>query len=66
MGLAEAFRSALYKEPVMCWSLMIYASGLSWVTLIRPNLAEPHSKELPKAPPSLQEVMAGIQAKLNK
>lgn len=66
MGLGEAFRTAVYKEPVMVWSLMIYAAGLSYVTIIKPNLADPASKDLPKAPPSLQEVMAGIQAKLNK
>lgn len=27
MGFGEAFRTAVYKEPVMVWSLMIYASG---------------------------------------
>lgn len=30
MGVYEAFRSAVYKEPVMVWSLMIYASGRVW------------------------------------
>ncbi len=27
MSLGEAFRTAVYKEPVMVWSLMIYGVG---------------------------------------
>lgn len=27
MGLYSAWRKAIYEEPVMVWSLMLYASG---------------------------------------
>jgi hypothetical protein len=27
MGLGEVFRTTVYKEPVMVWSLMIYVTG---------------------------------------
>ncbi len=35
---------------------IVISVGLSYVTIIKPNLADPASKDLPKAPPSLQEV----------
>ncbi|KAG2488677.1 hypothetical protein HYH03_012838 [Edaphochlamys debaryana] len=66
MGLGELFRTAVYKEPVMVWSLMLYTAGLSYVAFVKPQLEAPHSKDMPSAPPSLKEVMTGIQAKLNK
>ncbi|KAG2453292.1 hypothetical protein HYH02_001519 [Chlamydomonas schloesseri] len=65
MSLGEAFRTAVYKEPVMVWSLMIYGVGISYAAFVKPSMIESHSKDLPSAPPSLKEVMAGIQAKLN-
>ncbi|PNH02484.1 hypothetical protein TSOC_011536 [Tetrabaena socialis] len=66
MSFGQTFRVAIYKEPVMVWSLMMYTAALSYAAFVKPSLHEAHSKDLPKAPPSLQEVMAGIQAKLNK
>ncbi|GAX73887.1 hypothetical protein CEUSTIGMA_g1337.t1 [Chlamydomonas eustigma] len=63
MSIGAAFRKAVFVEPVMVWSLMMYASALA-VAVAVPTIKPYFDAEKPKTPPSLKEVMAGIQAKL--
>jgi hypothetical protein len=37
------------------------AAGISYAAFIKPSMVEPHSKDLPGGPPSLQEVSREVQ-----
>lgn len=49
----------------MVWSLMLYGAAVS-IAVITPNAKPYFTREEPKTPKPLKEVIAGIQEKLNK
>ncbi|GFH12193.1 uncharacterized protein HaLaN_07831, partial [Haematococcus lacustris] len=64
MSLWESFTRAVYKETVLVWALGLYGTSLVSAVVL-PNFVDKHKVKRPSAPPSLKEVMAGIQKKLN-
>eukprot|EP00798_Chlamydomonas_sp_ICE-L_P009726 gene9726-7599_t len=61
--LCTSDASFVCREPVMVWSLMIYGAAVAAAVAI-PSLKSYMGEEKATQPPSLKEVIAGIQEKL--
>ncbi|KAG1667645.1 hypothetical protein FOA52_004672 [Chlamydomonas sp. UWO 241] len=62
-GFGEFFRKAIFVEPVMVWSLMMYGTAVS-IAVLTPTLKPYFTRVEPKTPPSLKDTIAGIQERL--
>eukprot|EP00197_Chlamydomonas_leiostraca_P004586 CAMPEP_0202864712 /NCGR_PEP_ID=MMETSP1391-20130828/4840_1 /ASSEMBLY_ACC=CAM_ASM_000867 /TAXON_ID=1034604 /ORGANISM="Chlamydomonas leiostraca, Strain SAG 11-49" /LENGTH=65 /DNA_ID=CAMNT_0049544481 /DNA_START=70 /DNA_END=267 /DNA_ORIENTATION=+ len=63
MGLFQSFSHAVYKETVLVWALGLYGSAVT-CALVIPQFHDKRQVSRAKNPPTLKEVIAGVQQKL--
>eukprot|EP00200_Dunaliella_tertiolecta_P003643 CAMPEP_0202351068 /NCGR_PEP_ID=MMETSP1126-20121109/7878_1 /ASSEMBLY_ACC=CAM_ASM_000457 /TAXON_ID=3047 /ORGANISM="Dunaliella tertiolecta, Strain CCMP1320" /LENGTH=65 /DNA_ID=CAMNT_0048943145 /DNA_START=51 /DNA_END=248 /DNA_ORIENTATION=+ len=63
MGAMDGFYRAVYKETVLVWAITLWQTAVVSAIVV-PRFYDKNKPEFKENPPSLKEVVAGLQRKI--